>query len=392
MLNIMFFFRMHQPYRIKKLSIFDIGNIDSIFDFDLGKSIINDICNLSYKPALQLFLKLIDKLEGKFKISISFSGVLFEQLKAYNPEILELINKLIQTKCVEIVCQPYYNSLSFYYDENEFIYEVNKHLNLIYNSFNYIPKTFMNTELIYSNKLADMLRGFISIKNILTEPVERITGFKAPIYIYKAYGKNPQMILLRHQKLSDDISFNFNNKSWKEYPLNAIKYAKWINDIIFYDKKNKDIYCNLLYDLTTFGYYNQENTGIFEFLYDLPSVILKKGKYNCKFILPSEISLENETKYQIYSTREYISMAGNEKNLNPFIGNDLQKNFQTSLSELLNEAKKQNLETILDIIRNLSSVDFYYYLTENNNSFYPSIESAYQNLLYSLAHIEEIIG
>lgn len=313
MLNIMIYFKMHQPYRIKKLSIFDIGNIDSIFDFDLSKSILNDICNLSYKPALQLLLKLIDKLEGKFRFSISFSGVLFEQLKAYNPEILELITKLMQTKCVEIVCQPYYNSLSFYYDENEFIYEVNKHLNLIYNSFNYIPKTFINTELIYSNKLADMLRGFISIKTILTEPVERITGFKAPIYIYKAYGKNPQKILLRHQKLSDDVSLNFNNKSWKEYPLNAIKYAKWINDISFYDKKNKDLYCNLLYDLATFGYYNQENTGILEFLYDLPSIILKKGKDNCKFILPSEITIENEIKYEIYSTKEYISIAGNEK-------------------------------------------------------------------------------
>lgn len=398
MLNVLIYFRMHQPYRLRKLSIFDIGNVDSVFDYNLTKSVIEQVSSLSYRPTLSLLKKLITKNEGKFKFSISFSGLLIEQLKEYCPDILELLKELVETKSVEIIAEPYYNSLSFLYDENEFIYEINRHINLIYNLFNFIPKTFRNTYLIYSNKIADSLRGFTSIKNILTEPTEKLIGFKPPVYLYKAYGKNPQSILLRHQKLSDDLSFNFSNKNWKEFPLTAEKYSKWINDLQFCDKKAKNLYCNLIFDIETYGYYNKENTGIFEFLYDFPSLILKNSNEKTRFLLPEEIEKETNQDLEIYSTKDYISMANLSKNLEPFIGNDLQKNSQMALYSLIMQAKQMKEEIYLENLRKLSNVDYFYYMSDNffaenidykSISNFPSPSFAYQNFLYTLSDIEE---
>ncbi|MCR4422078.1 MAG: hypothetical protein NUV32_06380 [Exilispira sp.] len=398
MLNILIYFRLHQPYRLRKLSIFDIGSINTVFDYNMTKSVIEKISDLSYRPTLKLLKNLIIKSEGKFKFSISFSGLLIDQLIEYCPDIIELLKELVETKSVEIVAEPYYNSLSFLYDENEFIYEINKHINLVYSLFNFIPKTFRNTYLIYSNKIADSLRGFTSIKNIITEPAEKVIGFKPPVYLYKAYGKNLQTILLRHQKLSDDLSFNFSNKNWKEFPLTAEKYSKWINDLQFCDKKVKNLYCNLIFDIETFGYYIKEDTGIFEFLYDFPSLILKNGKGKIKFLLPNEIVKEQDQNLEIYSTKEYISMANLSKNLEPFIGNDLQKNSQIALYSLISQAKEMNEQVYLDILRKLSTIDYFHYMSDQffeenidykSISNFPSSSFAYQNFLYILSDIEE---
>lgn len=396
MLNILIFFKMHIPYRIKKLSIFDIGSTDSIIDYNLSRTTVQQIADSSYIPTLNLLLNLLEKLKGKFKFSISFSGVLLQQLMEFKPQVIDLLKKIIETKNVELICQPFYNSLSFLYNENEFIFEVNKQLNLIYSLFNYIPKTFANTELIYNNKIADSLRGFISIKNILTEPAEKVLGFKPAVYLYKAYGKNPQTILLRNNKLSDILSFQFNDKNFKDYPLTAEKYARLINEINDLYKKGKNLYCNLLFDMETFGYHYKENTGIFEFLYDLPSLTLKYGNENSKFCIPEETILDDNKELEVFSTKDYISMAGYEKNLSSFLGNDLQKNFQLSLYNLIEKAKEENFEDLLEELRKLSSVDYCYNMNENIlskfGSIYPSAETAYQNYLYALSDIEEKMG
>ncbi len=398
MLNTMIIFKIHQPFIIKKLSIFDIGKTDSILDYDLSKNVIEQISDLSYIPSLELLFKMIDNLKGQFKFSICFSGILIEQLKLFKPYVIELLKRLIETKMVEVIATPFYNSLSFIFDENQFVFEVNKDINLIYSEFNYFPSTFMNTELIYSNKLADYLRGFVSIKRIITEPTDKTIGFKPPFNLYKAYGKNTQTIILRNQKLSDYISFNFLNKNFKDYPITAEKFSKWIIDINYSYKKIKNIYNTLVFDLETFGYHYKENSGIFEFLYDMPKLVIKNGKNNVNFIKPEEVEQLKEDNLDVFNSKDYISSSGEDKNLNLMLGNDLQKNSQSALYNLINLANEQNNENLLEILRKISSVDYAYFLSDSNmfniliNKFfahYPTTESAYQNFLYILSDVEE---
>ncbi|HQQ19140.1 MAG: glycoside hydrolase family 57 protein [Spirochaetes bacterium] len=401
MLNIVPYFQMHQPFRLKKLSIFDIGKENSIFDNELDKSLITRISEKSYIPALEILLNLVTKHDGRFKFGLSLTGPLIQQLLLYNPKVIDLVQKLINTKCCEILAETYYHSLASLYDENEFIHQVNKHINTIYSLFGVVPTTFRNTELIYSNKIADMLRGFKTLNIILTEGAEKILEWKLPIRPYKAYGKNPQLILLRHHILSEDISINFNNKNWKEYPLTAEKYAKWCMDLNYSGNSDESLYCNIFMDLETFGEHHDDSTGIFEFLKDWPTLIFKIGKNDVRFTLPFEIMNIENSKHAVLNVKDYISWNSYKKDISAFAGNEMQKNSQMALYKQLNEAKLKGDEVSLEILRKLSSSDNAFYMATapfldtaafKYFSYYPNAETAYQNFLYAIAHVEELMA
>ena len=75
---------------------------------------------------------------------------------------------------------------------------------------------------------------------------------------------------MKNYKLSDDIAFRFSEKSWKEWPLTADKFASWVSAI----NGNGQV-VNLFMDYETFGEHQWEAHGIFDFLRELPAQILK---------------------------------------------------------------------------------------------------------------------
>ena len=80
MLNIVFYFQVHQPFRLKKLSVFDVGNIDTPFDRELNRAIIKKVAKNCYIPANKLLLELINRYKGQFKVAFSITGTAIEQL------------------------------------------------------------------------------------------------------------------------------------------------------------------------------------------------------------------------------------------------------------------------------------------------------------------------
>ncbi len=153
-----FYFQVHQPCRLKKYSIFDIGTNHNYFEETLEKSINNQqiflkVTSKSYLPTNALLLELLNK-HPEFKISFSLSGVFLEQALAFAPEVIESFQKLVKTGQVEILEETYYHSLAFLYSKEEFRQQVSQHRLLIQQLFNYTPQVFRNTELIYNNDLA----------------------------------------------------------------------------------------------------------------------------------------------------------------------------------------------------------------------------------------------
>ena len=60
LLNIVFYFQVHQPFRLKKLNVFNVGEIDSPFDEGLNRAIIKKVAEKCYIPANKLLLELIN--------------------------------------------------------------------------------------------------------------------------------------------------------------------------------------------------------------------------------------------------------------------------------------------------------------------------------------------
>lgn len=73
-------------------------------------------------------------------------------------------------------------------------------------------------------------------------------------------------LLLTNDKLGSDLSQNFNNPEWPEYPLNADKYMDWVAAL-----PEEEQVINLHFSMDTFGSFLPASTGIFLFMKALPA-------------------------------------------------------------------------------------------------------------------------
>ena len=95
----------------------------------------------------------------------------------------------------------------------------------------YTPVSFRNTELIYSDKIGEMVAR-MGYTTMLTEGAKHILGWKSPNYVY-TNSLNPKLrLLLKNFRLSDDIAFRFSDRSWGEWPLTAEKYTGWLTEAV----------------------------------------------------------------------------------------------------------------------------------------------------------------
>jgi alpha-amylase len=281
--GICFYFQVHQPYRVKRYSVFDVGRDHDYFNGTVGnlsnKGVLNKVATKCYLPANETLYHLLKEIP-EFKISYSISGVFLEQLEEFAPEVLHSFQKLVDTGKVELLSETYYHSLSFLYSKAEFERQVTLHREKIKKLFGVTPQVFRNTELIYNNDLAQHIEG-LGYKGIIAEGADHVLGWRSPNFLYQPEGTEKIALLLKDYKLSDDIAFRFSSHAWEEFPLDAEKYSKWISA----KNGNADV-INLFMDYETFGEHQWEDTGIFHFLKALPREVLRHP--DNYFVTPTE--------------------------------------------------------------------------------------------------------
>jgi len=349
MKNICFYFQVHQPFRIRSYSIFDIGNSDDYFDHKKNREILNKVARKCYLPTNKLMLDLIHEHGDKFKIAYSISGTAIDQFEEYNPEVLNSFKALAKTGQVEFLNETYYHSLSFLYDKEEFKYQVLKHKQKMTSLFAQVPTVFRNTELIYNNELASFIEN-LGYKGILAEGADHILGWRSPNYMYRAKCTNNLKLLCKNYKLSDDIAFRFSNKGWKSWPLTADKYANWIGPV-----QGETI--NLFMDYETFGEHQWEDTGIFDFLRHLPGALAKKGIH---FHKPSEI-IQAPAK-DVLDYHLPVSWADMERDLSAWLSNEMQHSSIKRLYELKSSVLNSGDSELIEKWRKLTTSDHFYYM------------------------------
>lgn len=357
MVSMCFYFQVHQPYRVRQYSVFDIGHEKEYFADRSGtkldnKWIMNKVSNKCYLPTNAVLLELLNN-HPEFKISFSFSGVFLEQLEEFEPEVLKSFQALVATGRVEILSETYYHSLSFLYDKEEFREQVRLHDKLVKQLFDVEPKVFRNTELIYNNELAVEVEA-MGYKGIIAEGADHLLGWRSPNFLYKPTGTKNIKALLKNYKLSDDVAFRFSNRDWKDWPLTASKYVEWLNSI----NGNGEV-VNLFMDYETFGEHQWEDTGIFEFLRHLPGEFLKHPDNDFK--TPSEVVDSYETRGE-YDCHNFISWADMERDLSAWRGNEIQ---DAAMDRIYNIGEKVKLTGNAQLVhkwRKLQTSDHFYYM------------------------------
>lgn len=312
--SICLYFQVHQPTRLRLYRFFDIGKDSHYFDDFANRTILKRVAQKCYLPMNEILLESITRHKGKFKVAFSISGSALEQFDRYAPEVIESFRRLADTGCVEFLCETYYHSLASLHSRPEFEHQVLKHKDAVEKYFGVIPKTFRNTELIYSDSIgADVYS--MGFRTMLTEGARHIMGWRSPNYVYNNDIKPSLKLLLRNYSLSDDLAFRFSDRNWQEWPLTAEKYLEWI-------KQSEGDIVNLFMDYETFGEHQDAGTGIFDFMRSFPDIALKDKTVD--FVTPEKAVAKYKSVGEL-SVMEPISWADEERDVTAWLGNELQQ-------------------------------------------------------------------
>ncbi len=369
--SVCFYFQVHQPFRLRDMRIMDIGEFRSYFDDDKNRTVFRKVAEKCYLPTNALLLKLL-KQHKNFRVAFSLSGVFIDQCREYGSDVLESFQQLAATGQVEFLAETYYHSLSCLFSLEEFCEQVAKHTETIKKIFNIKPTTFRNTELVYSNEIAEVARS-LGFKAILAEGADRVLMGRSPNVVYtpprfalsrewqriiSRYRVHPVPVksmrtLLKNYQLSDDIAFRFGQAHRSKTPLTAETFAWWIKD-----SHGKSV--NLFMDYETFGEHQWADTGIFHFLEALPGEFEKHG---IETTTPAKTAMQyGRGTLPVIDAHAPVSWADTERDLSAWRGNHLQEAALAGIYALEHAVKKLKDPGLLDIWRKLQTSDHFYYL------------------------------
>ncbi len=354
---IVLYLHVHQPYRIKHYTIFDTGIDHNYFDehgegqLTNNEFIIHKVAEKSYIPTNRRLLKLLQTYP-EFRLSLSITGTVIEQLQKWSPEALQSFKDLCDTGRVEIVGETYHHSLAFFYSRTEFEAQVAMHRDKVQELFGQTPSVFRNTELAYNNDLA-YWADRAGYKGILAEGWDKVLGWRSPNFVYQpAYTQNIKL-LMKNYKLSDDIAFRFGDHDWSEWPLTADKFVHWLN------ASNPATNFNLFMDYETFGEHQWEVSGIFDFLEHLPAHWLQNPDNT--FMTASQ-AIDAFESVDTVDMPQTVTWADTERDLSAWLGNGMQTSAITALYDLESKIMDSGDWTLIEDWRRMQTSDHFYYM------------------------------
>lgn len=357
MLTVCPYFHVHQPYRVKRYRVFDIGRDNEYFNASDGTDLNNEkvlrkVAQKSYLPTTAVLGELLDR-HPEFRFALSFSGTALDQFEAFTPEVLAAFQSLVRSGRVEILADTYHHSLAFFYSRPEFERQVALHKERIFSLFGVTPRVFRNTELSYTNTLAQWCEenGYLGI---MAEGWDPILGWRSPNYVYQPKGCEKIKVLLKNYKLSDDIAFRFGNRGWESWPLDATTYAHWVHA-----HHGDGHTINLFMDFETFGEHQWEDTGIFNFLRALPGALLQHSETNFK--TPTETILAYPSVGEI-DVPHILTWADTDRDLTAWVGNDIQKDAIHAIYHMEDDVLKTEDADLIETWRKLQTSDHFYYM------------------------------
>lgn len=315
MKTICLYFEIHQNIHLKRYRFFDISRDHYYYDDYENERSISETAKKSYIPALETLIGMAESNKNYFKCAISLSGCAIEQLENHAPQVIDLIQKLYSTGCCEILAEPYSHGLSSLANEESFCEEVKRLCNKVNSLFGATPKIFRNSCLIYTDEIGEIVSK-MGFKGMLTEGAKHVLGWKSPHFVYNCANAPKLKLLLRDYRLSEDISFRFNDSSWSEYPLFADKYMDWIDKL-----PQEEQVINIFMELCALGIFQPLSSNILEFMKALPNEAKSRG---ITFSTPSEICSKMKSAGSL-SVPYPISWVDEERDTSNWLGNVMQR-------------------------------------------------------------------
>lgn len=341
--------QVHQPYRLRPFRIFDIGTGAPYFDDSANRDILRRVADKCYLPTNRLLTKAIERSGGRFKIALSLSGVVLDQLEADAPDALASFQELVATGGVELLSETFYHSLASLRDPDEFRVQVELHRNAIARLFGRRPTVFRNTELIFDDAIAPMVAR-MGFRGMLVEGADRVLDWRSPNHVYESASAPGLRLLARNYRITDDVGFRFSNRDWDGWPLTADKWTSWM-------ASSADSSVHVFLDYETFGEHQWAETGIFDFLRELPGALDRR---NIACVHPSALAARAPAGALSFPVS--TSWADVERDTSAWLGNRMQQAAFDRLYRLGPALRSLGDPWLLESWRRLTTSDHCYYM------------------------------
>lgn len=348
--DICFYFQVHQPYRLRRYRVFDIGSGTGYFDEAGNRHILRRVADKCYLPATGMLQRAVEESAGRFRFALSLSGVLLDQLEREAPDVLEAFQRLVATGGVELLCETSHHSLAALRDPEEFAEQVMLHRGLLARHFACTPRAFRNTELLYDDAIGAQVAR-LGFRVMLLEGTDRLLGWRSPNYVYAAASAPDLRLLPRNYRLSDDVGFRFSNRSWDAWPLTADRWTEWVS-------RSAESSVHVYLDYETFGEHHWADTGIFEFVRDLPAALARR-QVACR--TPSELA--TRAPWGTLSAPVTTSWADAERDASAWLGNRMQRAAWDRHRRLGERVRRARHAGRLETWRRLGTSDHFYYMS-----------------------------
>ena len=353
MKTICLYFEIHQITHLKRYRFFDIGTDHYYYDDYENERTINDIVERSYMPALETLDQMLRDHNGAFKVAFSLSGVGIEQLEMHAPKVLEKLQHMAETGCVEFLAEPYSHGVSSLANEECFAADIKKQMAKVKEYFNQVPKVLRNSGLIYSDDIG-MQAAQLGFKGMLTEGAKHVLGWKSPHYLYHC-ALNPNLkLMLRDVKMSDDISLRFNNSDWEGYPLFADSFIQRIADC-----PEEEQFYGIFMNLSAIGVAQPLSSNILEFIKALPLCAKQKG---ITFSTPTEVCTKLKSVSQL-DVPDTLSWMDEERDVSCWLGNPMQREAFNKLYSVADRVRIANDPRINQDWDYLQATNNFYFMT-----------------------------
>ncbi len=358
MKTICLYFEIHQIIHLKRYRFFDIGTDHYYYDDYENERSIADIAERSYMPALTCLLDMIKENGKFFKVAFSISGVGMEQLEMHAPQVIEKLQELNETGCVEFLAEPYSHGLAALANEESFAADVRKQAVKMKEYFGKEPSVLRNSSLIYSDDIG-LQAAQLGFKGMLTEGAKHVLGWKSPHYVYNCALAPNLKLLLRDVNLSDDISLRFNDSDWDGYPLFADNYVDRIASL-----PDEEQIINIFMELSALGIAQPLSSNILDFLHAIPACAKQRG---ITFSTPTEICQKMKSVSPL-DVPDTLSWVDEERDVSSWLGNPMQReafNKLYSVADRVRIANDPRINQDWDYLQ--ASNNFRFMTTKANN-------------------------
>jgi alpha-amylase len=269
-------------------------------------------------------------------------------------------------------------------DTKEYVDQIMLHREMIKKIFDYEPTNFRNTELIYDNKIGEIIRN-LGYKSIVIEDAwwneQAKQGSNDTVFVNKPINletqeldyikinriqnqaENSLKIILRDANTSDGIMFIDNDPNR-------------LGDAILHSNKK---HIGTFTDYEFLGEHNSVENGAFKNLDNQIALLIEN---NCKFETVDNLSSDVDSSHLLqYDCQKYSSWGHVQRDITVWRGGEEQEIAFAKLTQLHNILKDKNNSELMTAWRRFSTSCHFYFLGNKKGADKDFVDlfSPYQN-------------